>query len=407
MSQANPVSVGMPSFEAMLTPVMNELQSSLAALVDALPDSIRRAVDLERSLRLEKKLAWQVFRLSRSSSLKEVGNVPSLVSLGRVIDAARKKRVARPVIDRVQSAFERFDDFAEVHCGDRMGLISMVSGLTHQKSDLYELKTRKAYFQAASHIWGLQGRMQVRSSIYLVEPRPEQRHHTLFVSSDFDLQRLRENDPLVIAKYMKGHADPRDADAPTSPAAIAETTRSLDHSLALLPEFCSQPLPKMTTVVEPDQLSETTLIIPPGRTGAVTLCSMQLHENIARGPQSRYAAGSFLVQPIESLVTEVLVPEGLSDPATARAAVYGRRTHPEHIFQERAADLMPQRETVFHLGTMDSIPPVDGAPRYEEAVRTALKNCGWLGMRFDVYRCRVEYPVLHSLVTVAVDAGRT
>ena len=405
MTQATPATV--PSFQVMLTSVMNEVQESLAELVDSLPETIRRAVDLERALRLEKKLAWQVFRLSRSESLREVGNMPSRASLERVLEAARRKHVPRAVTERVNTAFTRFDDFAEAHCGDRAGLISMVSGLSYQKSDLFELKARRSYFQAASHIWGVQARMQIRTLIQNLQPELDWREDDILVSGDIGLQRFRETDPLILPRWVTVESSPMEDVRTGKHGSSALATEPVTKGVDLVPEFSSSPLPRMVPIKGSDGSTETELIVPPGRTGAVTLYSAQLYENVAKGVQKCYFGRQFVTMPVEAAGWELMVSAGVTDPATARAAVYGRRAHPEGVYEERPGDLLAQRETVVHLGTLDCVPPLDGAPNHHEAIRHVLKQRGWLGTRFDVYRCVVKYPVLHTLLKVGVDAARS
>ncbi|MBC7773230.1 MAG: hypothetical protein H7210_12090 [Pyrinomonadaceae bacterium] len=44
--------------------------------------------------------------------------------------------------------------------------------------------------------------------------------------------------------------------------------------------------------------------------------------------------------------------------------------------------------------------------RAREAVTHVLKRLGWFGTRFDVYRARVLYPVMHTLLSLRADAPR-
>jgi hypothetical protein len=47
-----------------------------------------------------------------------------------------------------------------------------------------------------------------------------------------------------------------------------------------------------------------------------------------------------------------------------------------------------------------------GEPAHAEAVREAIHRAGWAGTKFDVYRCRVEYPVLFTMFAARVDVMR-
>jgi hypothetical protein len=399
MSRSQPVEVpALASLEDSATAVMGELRGSLTALLNRLPDPIARAVDLERSLRLDKKLAWQVFRLARSAGLSEIANVPSRPSVKRLLEAARRRKISRPLVDRVAAAFLRYEEFAVEHGGDREGLLSIVGGRTGISGEQFELKVRKAAFRAGAHLWGARAQMQVRTLIHHIRPGPEYVEDVILISADIGLQRVRQSDPLVMVRWWQISDQPTNHAAPSAAAAAP-----VDHQVNLLPEFCSRPLPRMLAKAGADGSVETELVIPAGRTGAVTLYSSQLFESAARSPQAVYFGRMFVTIPVETAVWEVLVPAGRTDPATARSVVYGRRAHPEQVYDERPADLLPPQGTAVYLGTLDGVPPLEDVPDHSAAVRHVLASHGWLDTRFDVYRCRIQYPMLHTLLCTRVD----
>ena len=385
---------------------MANLQRALADLVTALPDPIERAVDLENALRVDKKLGWQVFRLARSASLAEAANVPSRRSGARLLAAAEARDVPRPVIENIRAAFRRFEEFAAEHGGDREGLTSLLRGIASEKDDQYEVKVRRSLFRAHAHVWGTQVQMQVRTAISFPKPSPASVEDVALIMGDIGMQRLREREPLSIVRWIRTGDSPHNEVQSAGPDAAPIVEPRRERGVDLLHEFCTHPLPNM--IPKPSALGgiETELVMPPGRAGAVTIYSTQLHENAEVVPHAFYDGRMFITMPVETVVWDLLVPAGLSDPATARAVVYGRRSHPEQVYDERMSDLLPQRETVRYLGATESVPALDGAPRYPDAVREVLRRLGWVGARFDVYRCRIAFPVLHTLLIVRVDAVR-
>lgn len=401
-----PVQVDIPAFEDAALPVVNQIRTAVQGLMGALPESIRRAVDLERALKLDKKLAWQLFRLSRSGGLGEIVNVPSLQSISRVAEAARKRGVAENTIHALTEAVERFESFAIERCGDRLGLESMVRGLSHEKNSSFELRTRKTLFRAQSHVWGIQANLQVRTMIHTGErgvsgPGGER---TTLLAADIGLQKLHYARPLTVTfgfKFESEASSIRNAtrgEVPASPG---------PEDLNLLTEFCTQPLPRMIPQPTVDGRVEMEMVFPStGRAGATTL--YMLHDAL-RGEwdaESSITTRMFMCLPTEAAVVDVLIPHGWTDPTTARAMLYGRRHHPERVTEERVIDLLPQRESLDHLGVMEIPPPIAGAPRHGEAVRQIIERIGASGTRFDVLRCRIEYPVLHSLLVLRVEQAR-
>lgn len=390
-------------FEASLARLTGELREALSELIARLPEQVDRAVDLERALRLDRKLAWQVFRLSRSTGLGEVGNVPSLISAARVLEAARGRQVPESVIQRAQAAFEQFEAFAIEQCGDRAALATMANGLAHDRSETLELRTRKALFRANAHIWGLQAEMLVRTLIYVPEVVGGPTTTVLLIAGNIGLQGLRRGEPLMISSWLsdaplaEAAKDPADADAPA---------RAFRPGFDLLPEYCSPNLPPLTHRPGPSGMVETEMNIPPsGRSGALTTYLSQSAPAHGDVRTQGATAGMFTSVPAGTLVEDMLVPAGYSLPASLRVSVFGRRHHPERVFEERTVDLLPQREQALYLGAHTTLPTIDGVPRHHEAVAAVLAQRGLAGQAFDVYRCRVEYPVLHTLLNIKVDGA--
>jgi hypothetical protein len=380
---------------------MSELRAALHDLLAGLPEAIRRAVDVERTLRLEKKLAWQVFRLSRSTGLEEVGNVPSLVSASRLVAAARERGASDEVLNRVSNAFERFESFAVEQCGDRAGLVSLISGLTHERSESFELRERRSLFRSNAHVWGLQARAQLRTFIYKPSAPREGLYRTVAVSGNVGLQGLRRGEPMSISSWfsMTPGTTPTGAEVGTAAAAAGNA------EFELLKEFCSDPLPEQREVVTENGMVEVEMVIPPaGRSGAVTVYSTQTTPSPGDPHRVNPFAGMFISVPTAEIVTDLLIPAGATDPTTARVSVFGRRHHPEQVFRERRQDLLPQRERVVHYGPNDVVPAIESSPQHGAAVHEVMRRHGLHGLPFDLYRCRVLYPVLHSLIVVRINS---
>jgi len=380
---------------------MADLQRALAALVASLATPVRRAVDLERALRVDKKLAWQVFRLAASSHpVAEVQNLPARPSIDRLLAAARKQQVPASILHQVETSFQRLDRFMLVHTGDREGLVSLLSGFGGRSDEQFKQRTRKTMFRAASHFWGMHAKLLVRTSIFHAKPGPDYFEDSVLIQAAVDLQRLRASQATDVVMMMRTRTDPI---VPGMPG-----TAPIRHPPELLTQFCSGPLPEIfsppSSAAEPSAPLETRLRLPPGRTGAATVYSMQMHERISNSLQIDYYGRTFVTVPTEVLVWELLLPVGWSNPSTVRGAMYGCREHPEQAFNERPADRTPQQETVEYLGVLDRVPPIEGSPRHPDAVQQVLESHGWLDVRYDVYRCRVDYPVLHTVMALRVDA---
>jgi len=306
------------------------------------------------------------------------------------------------VLEQFKNSFERFENFAIEQCGDRAGLLSMITGLNGQ-SESMDLRVRKSLFRGNAHTWGLQADAQLRSLIYEPSGPAGETLRSIIVSGNLGLQSLRRNEPLTISSWYT--TSPMDSDKVPATGAATEKPAAppLIPQFELLREFCSGNLPDIVHVPGKSGSVETEMLIPAaGRAGALTLYLMQ-STGISDARTAGAFAGIFISVPSTELIIELLVPAGYTSPASARAAVFGRRHHPERVFEERAIDLLPQRENAVYLGRFTNSPAIDAAPAHHEAVRQVLNRRGLFGRQFDVYRCRVQYPQMHTLVVLRVD----
>ncbi len=402
----NTVQIPFEHFEEAAKDVMIDLHSSMNDLISALPGTIRRAVDLERALGVEKKLAWQAFRLSRGSGIGEMANIPSLASAARLSEAALARGVPATVAERVSAAFERFESLVVEHCGDRACLLSMVSGLGYERRERTEVRVRRAHFRSSAHLWGVQARSQIRTLIYCPTGPKGETLEAILVSGNVGLQGMRRGEPVTISSWLSPLHKPGAENAPLT-GGVDGAGPGPTPGFELLTPFCSEALPEMTHVPARSGVMETEMVIPSaGRVGALTLYLSQRSATEGDARERGAGGGMFVSVPVEEIMIELLVPAGLTEPATARVAVYGRRHHPERVFEERRVDLLAQHESVSTFGPNDRAPGVECSPRHQEAVRFVLAKYGLTGTCFDVYRCRVKFPVLHTLVVIRVDPIR-
>jgi hypothetical protein len=403
---SQPVQVEVSSFEEAAAAVTADLQTALAALVAVLPGRNTRAVELQRTLRLDKKLGWQLFTfVSTPSPLDEVANVPGAPSMKRILVEARKSRAPRTVVGRAARAFEAFETFVAEHGGDRDEIVSLARGLSTDVDQAHELRVRKSVFRGLSHVWGVRARTFVRTAvIHPGRPGSDQAQDFLVVVGYVGLQRLWRGAPFALSATVGFQSNPAPGEA--GPPALSEGP--VVGPMEILREFSSQPLPEMASRVDPSGDVETELLFPPsGRPGAVTLFTAQHTSGAWAGLQSQHGLNTLVKIPAESYVCELLVPAGCTDPGSARVAIFGRRGAVERVHDLRAIDMLPQRETVTCTPGVAGPTALAGVPDHREAVGASLARLGWADVRYDLYRCVVEYPVLHTMIRIAADAART
>lgn len=381
--------------------VVMELCSALAAMVDGLPQPIRKAADLERALSLQTPLAWRVFRLSRATDAADaIEFLPTVKQLERVI-AKAAAHVGDEAARRAEAAVERLGALMEEVGGDQRGFESLVSGLSPAGVKRVEIEHRRAAFRGNTHLWGLQARCLLACAVERPGSAPDKRDGCS-IRGMLDLQTMRPDVPLMIQARMhftacnSGHA----ASEPKIPVLPGQPEWMSD--LNLLTQFGGPRLPRLHTEVTPDGWQRTLARVPGiGRTEAV---SFYLHQSYRGAPEDDEPGLGMLVEiPTEWLHLEFLVPVGWTDPSTRRTAAYANRHDVKRAYQCRPSDRIPMHEAAQHFAARETVPPAPEVPHWPEIVRHVLKEQGWWGQKFDVYRCLVQYPMLHAWTGMLVD----
>lgn len=392
------------------------LQSCLAEVIAALPgfSPSARAVDIQRLLDLDKKLGWQLHKfLSAPNPLAELASVPGEPSMRRILVAAAQRNVSQEVTDRAAEAFKQFESLVAENAKDRFELISLTNGLAatggtggvNGSDQQRDLSVRKTAFKCMSHLWGIKADTSIRSAGFA--PGDGDTQQTFAVRAEIGLQRLRHGVPLTV--FATSRNRPTSGEPSLSPWQIdqgdAGAANNANLGMHLIEDLCTQPLPRMSPRVSPEGNIETEIEFPPsGRSGAVTLYGYHHVAATSAGAQARYSQGITVRIPCERLHLELLVPQGWSDPHSVRVSVYGRRDRIDRNIERRVMDILPQREIASYLGVMETAPLIPGVPQHARAVQHVLDQVNWPGARFDIYRCTVEYPLLHAMISLDVDA---
>lgn len=391
-------------FIVMAERAFGEVAGSLRELVGALPGKIDRAVDVERALRIDKRLAWQVFRLSRSGDLRESVNVPAKSSIERLSMAAAKVGVAESVIRGVDEAHSEFERFTREHAGDRDTLLTMISGSPSARDEQLELRVREGLFRGNAHVWGVRVGSLTRTTVMLPGSAGGSGCDELVVSSVGQIEQLRDDGRAAYKLWIR--RTPKQGEA-LKPVEGSEPTFSI------LENFCSRPIPQLTQQWSNEVGGlETEIRLPCiGKTGAADLCFAHLVVDAAAEADLPLQANAFMTSPIREMTYDMMVPVGWTDVSSARFACFGNRYRPARAFEKHSEDRMPLALPVAYLGRLRGrFPSTPVSPRHGEAVGEAMSKFappGAADLTFDCFRCVIEYPIMHTLVSLAVDDRRT
>ena len=387
--------------------VLDRLQTALRELIEATPGMTTRAADLQRTLEIPKKLAWQIHRLAYSDDpLSQAANFPGPAALGRLLDAATDRGVPPDRVAAVVEAAAAFERLIDDHAASRSEFDSILSGLSGEGAEQVDLMHRRAAFKAQSHLHGVSASTQL--ACFAVHPNPDHddRLDGFSIRGLLDLRRLRSDATWMISRTRiiddAGHVEAmKDRE-------LLEPDDDASNQAGLLTRFCSQPLPQLQTHVSEGGYIDIEIEgNGVGSQSAVTCLNGDIwRRKIPRYRDAHNNMAQFLVQvrtACEVLVLDLVVHEsvwGRLKPETFTVSDHrGVDAFPQH----RERDRLPMRETAIYLGKGARSLRCDDVPRYEEMANFAFDRLGWNGNAFDVYRCRVEYPVMPSTVDLRFD----
>ena len=397
------------AFEQNAAVAIRRLRSALSALIGAIPGvgELRKAADLQRALGIGNTLAWQVYKLAHATDpLTEASSVPGAAGMKRLFNAAGEHGVPAEHIEASAAASKEFDELVKVHAGNRAAFDSMISGLTDEGSQLADAQQKRAAFRANSHLWGVQAKAQLGCYMYQPAADDPAMIDAAGIRGLLQLRRLRRDVSWVITSTRTSDDDGvvrRDvAIEPLDPTVEASP------GFALLQEFCSRPLPALRRIHHESGVISVELAgNSVGNKSAVTCLLGSIFRSFSpryRDEHNQAVISQAKVQtPCEVLLLDVLVHEELFRSASPEVFVYGYQRDIDPHPEARKCDLLALRESVVYLGKGPSVMHTPDVPRYSEMIHYAFDRLGWDGARFDVYRCRVEYPVMPSSVVVRFD----
>ncbi len=385
---------------------LTRLRSELSELIAAVPSDVMRGADLHRALRIDRKLSWKVFKVANSPNPVAAGpHVPSPTNLRSFFRAATKQGVPADLIEAASRAADDFEEVVARHAGDRATFDSMVSALgSNETAEQLDLVHRRLAFRGQRHILGIQAKTQLK--LVALQPSDDTTMLDGFrVEGYIGLRQLRGSAPLIISHSGAYNDDGSVVEVHREPL---EPVRG-SHGLALLREFCSKPLPELRAVEAKHGFLDGEILSRDVGIRAAVTC-MEGHKR--RRALDRYytegnrVSGSVVTvrTPCEVVILDLMLREDTYGPVTPTVFVHAEYAGVmlwEGLIHERY--FLPVHHTVSYLGKGPSVLHSPDVPRYAEMGRYVFERAGWDGERFDVYRCRIEYPVMPSSIAVRFD----
>jgi hypothetical protein len=387
---------------AAVTSATANLARSMRRLLASLTPPVGTAGELVSVLGIDQPLACVIIRVANAGSAAEaVEYLPTLNQVRRVIDAAAARTSAKSLADEARNAFVEFETLALDLGGDQRGFESLVSELSEQGVRRVEMQHRRQTYRGNAHLWGVNARAMMMLCVL----------NQSTVGGKFDMAAVLGLVGAVVRR-------------PSRPIALSSRTRVPGQDRGAPVVRPPEPSERLQLLTEFSTIDPSAVVdlegLGSGHAGVQGIelqhFAFRPHEAetlylLRQAPQCLTIADApyFSIAPFVSWPTELMhidlaVPAGVSLPASARAAMFCNRDDPRGAQTFEQVDAVPLAETVAVDLDASEIRPAQELPRLPELFASVLQSQGWQGTRFDFYRLRVPFPVLHSVLRMMVDS---
>jgi hypothetical protein len=391
-------------FEADISGAMARVREALATVLDVLPGTVARPHEVSKALGIDKKLGWQIARIVQEHDpFAAARHVPGAGAARTFLRAARKRGVPTGVLDDVAERLAELEQMVQRHAGDRGSFEMMLPAYAAQDRTTLDVAHKKLAFQGNSYLLGVQARTHLVALFLNVSDDPGL-IDAVGVHGLVRLRRLRHTVPVIISRTRHSDDDGRARSGPVSESLDPQTQS--EHGAALIPQFCSDPVPRVREHLSADGYVHNELLLEHvGDTAAKTyfggLISRRAFPRYR--DQHNHLGGSHasVRTPAEALVMDLIIREDAFGPIQPEVRTYAdHAADPAVPGPGRERDRLDVVENIEELGRDVGALRCPDVPRYVELGRFVFDRMGWDASGFRVFRARIEYPVLPSSVVI-------
>jgi hypothetical protein len=382
--------------------VGSRLAQALQSVLDAVPGAPRGPAAIARTIGVDKVLASRAFKAARSHEPLAVAYLaPGPEPLRKLLRAARKGAVAPGLIAEGEEAVREFEALICQEAGDRSALDTMISGWLLEARSVFDLRRKQSAFRAMSQLLGAASESTL--SVVMLHPSTDGENLDLVCLVGFyGLQRLRAGSAVKFSTRRLPTGE-----RPRVPCTLSGKPIEGVDGLRL-DEFSSKP-PAELNVSRVAQVVHYALagdrLGPRSATDLVfaEVNRAELRHHLPEQPQRLRHVSSDVTVPTKLLIFDALLHEDVYAAADPELFIYDTSFDGAADVNDPARDIdrLDVYERIQYLGTGTSKFRMTEVRRYGELLGHVFSSLGWEGGRFRGYRCRVEYPIYGTQVTMA------
>jgi hypothetical protein len=346
--------------------------------------------------------------MARSTDpLAAVHRAPGPQPLRRVLKASARRGVDQSLIGRATEAVDRFEELIRDGTGDRSSLDAVLSAWVPEARRDFEMRRKQAAFRAISQLKGVEAGTIV-ATVFLHPSKDADRIDIVWASGLVGLHRLRPGAPV---KFATRKIATQEAGQGRRPLSLGgDPLEGLEGGR--LDEFCSTPPPEIDIDRVGDVVHYTLADGAFGRSHAADLIFAEvdlaeLPRRLPKGsPRKRYVFAEASL-PARVLQLDAFVHDDLlTGPPQLRLYDTALDGIADANDPTRDIDQLDMLESIDPLGRGVGRARSNDVPRYTALTAHVCEQMSWDGGAMHGFRCRIEYPVYGSQVTMLFEPER-
>ncbi|MCP4248965.1 MAG: hypothetical protein GY778_18130 [bacterium] len=385
-----------------LSQAADRLRQAVNDVIETVPVPVRRPAEFQRVLKLDRSLSSRLLRAVRlHDPLASLHRMPGPHGIRLLIKAAGKAGGDGEVIARAEEALVVVENLIAAELGDWKGLDAAISGWLPDAREQFEMANRQAAFRAMSNLKGVAADAEV--SVTLLHPSSAKAHWVdrAGITGICRMKRLRPGTPMGLL-HGSSIAPPPGTQRLSLDGQPIDPT----HGAPLLRQFSSSPTPEFDVHVEGDMVHYLLQGDDVGRGSMVDLFFADVmrgrypeHQGVSPRPAT---PGALIDIPVKALIVDVLLHEDVWPAVEPELRMYNTtgRGVANPTDPARNMDRIDVLESIQDIGTQMERFRTKEVARYVEMVRFVCDELGWDSDRFRGFRCRVDYPVYGTQVSM-------
>jgi hypothetical protein len=386
------------SFKDSAAAVLSTLRTATRGVLAEL-DGISKPADLQRALKLDQTLSWQICRIAGPTDLLSSGSaVPSRTSIERFLKAAKTKGVKAAKAMEILEGYDAFEALIERHAGDRVTFNSMVSAASGVDEEWLttDLQHRRNMFRGMSHSMGLKARCRLQTAI-VTDSADGKTSDWALLNGQVDLQILRAFDAVRV--YGLEFVGDQQSQASREP--LGDCEEAGGHFISKFSSRLPCPLQVSEHRDGRQWNLEASLVRPD--VGKLAMKTFMFGHLFRKYPyiEGMRAWNIIVARPVEVLINDMLVAPGSLKGMEPTAEVFWGLKRvggpPTEVIPVEG------KYSVERLGKGADALACPDVPQYPEMIRATAKKTGWDLDEYQAYRIRVEFPIYQTNVRMRWD----